>query len=297
MNHSPTRLLIIGEQRSGTTLLADLFNAQPKMHVEVGRLGRALEAARRLGVDVEEPLSPRARHVIAHAVEARPRLDPEAFTTVREFVCASLDQPARGDDRVVGSKEHGPHELMEPLLGAGLRVLYIVRDVRDVILSRFYRGDPHLDQKILTWKRSVREAGRIRHQDFHLLRYEDLVRDPRGEFERVESALRLGLRPRLAEAWSLPAGRRTNTSFGQELRTIDATPVERWRAHEDEPWVRYAASVASSELAALGYEAGPGVPFRERLDFGARWARVLALHAAGRVRRVALTRLLPPLSS
>lgn len=287
-----SRLLVIGEPRSGTTLLADLLDAQPGVRMELGVLGQALAFARDRGGSLRAPLRASERARVAamlgadlERTRARGRVSADALATPADAL-ARATEALRGDARIAGSKEHAPAAVIEALVTeAGFDVLYIVRDARDVILSRARRGEVELDRKLAGWRRSVRAALAVEHPRIFLVRYEDLVRDVRGTFARIDDALGLGLDPERAAAWRLTPPRRTNTSFGVEMHGVEAIAVERWRAHVDDPWVRFAGAYCAPELARLSYAAGPPMSRADALAYRARGAAAQLRRYVGDAKR------------
>ncbi len=291
------RLLVIGEQRSGTTLLADLLDAQPGVRMEVGVLADALAFVRDRGGSLRAPLRPSERARIAAMLGAglertrtRGGVSADELATPADALARAIEA-LRGDARIAASKEHAPAAVIEALVTeAGFDVLYLVRDARDVILSRARRGEGELDRKLASWRRSVRAALGVEHPRLLVIRYEDLVRDVRGTFARIDDALGLGLDPERAATWRLPAPRRTNTSFGVEMHGVEAIAIERWRGHPDDPWVRFAGAYCAPELARLSYAAGPRMWRAAALAYRARGAGAQLRRYAGDAKRRVQTR-------
>ncbi|MBX3274610.1 MAG: sulfotransferase [Sandaracinaceae bacterium] len=294
---SAARLVLVGEQRSGTTLLARMLDAQPGVRVRVAALTFALRFAADRGLAPRAPLGALAREALAReltrglaAAGVGARLAPADFATFAEAAQRAIDAigaDGSGDRaRVAGSKEHAPAAMIAPLLrDAGVHVLYLVRDPRDVVRSRARRGEGELARKLVSWRESVGAALALDHPRLCVVRYEDLARDPAGAFARIEAAFGWGLDPVLAAAWRPLAGQPTNTSFGVELDAVDARPVERWREAPREPWVRFAGAYCAPELARLGYAPGPPLAAWE-----ARSHRALGAAVAWRRRAGALLR-------
>ncbi len=289
------RLIVAGEQRSGTTLLTDLLNAQPLLEVGTGVLTRALRAARAMRLRPLDRLTESQRLELAGALRRglsgsrrTTEFDAGALHTLADVVTVGLDIVRRsgpGDAMVAGSKDHEPPSTLAPLLGLGVHVIYIVRDARDVALSRAHRGETDLPRSLVAWRQSVEEALALRHRHFHLIRFETLVRDPVQTFADLAAAFDWPLDPDAVTSWRLPESRLTNSSFGVPLPTVDLRPVERWRAHQDDPIVRHACTVCAPELAALGYAAGPAISARERAQHRVTQAYFRTRRRAGKIGR------------
>lgn len=274
------RFIVFGEARSGTTILTTVLGAQPGARSEVAALGEAPRMVARWGRGVTSALSPSERVAIAaalnepHALRGRRPVEPDACSSLATAVPSALD--ALGDDTwLVGTKSHGPDAFIRPLLEhAGVHVLYIARDPRDVIRSRARRGETHLARKLVGWRRSIATARRIHHRRFLFLRYEDLVRDLPGTFERLRLAFGWPLDLAAAQAWRRPPRQRPNTSFDDDLTRLEPGPAERWREAPDDPWVQHAQVTCAHEIATLGYAPGTSVPasVRAAAQLRDRWA-------------------------
>jgi len=290
------RLLVVGEQRSGTTLLTDLLDAQPGVRITIGLLTHALRAAAAMKIGPRDPLSERQRRALTSALNrglAQARLDeiaPSHARTLDALIQAAFETASEGAS-IIGSKDHEPVSSVRPLLGSGVYILYIVRDARDVALSRARRGERDTSRSTLKWRRSVREALTVHDERFCLVRFEDLARDPVATFSGISRAFDWPLDLDAVANWRLPAERRTNTSFGQEMRAVDPRPVERWRTHHDSPSVRYASTVCASELVACGYGWGPHTAVDERARHRLEQLYVRSRYEAGRRARGALRSL------
>jgi hypothetical protein len=270
---SDAPIFIVGCPRSGTGLVRDLLRSHPRLSFppeshfippfyrawgdpgsdpEAGALGRSI-----LGL----------RRVRAWQVE----LEPEAFAGCRSFAAvvdviysafASREGKARWGDKT-------PHHVTEiPTLlrlFPRARVVHVYRDGRDVALSylRAPFGPNNVYVAAVTWKRYVRAgraAGRDAAASYVEVRYEDLLRDPRGTISTlceflgepfVEDVLRPDLGAR--RLWVLrrdPDAHRTLAASDAIVRTNHG----RWRETMDRRDRALFEWVAGDQLAELGYE-------------------------------------------
>jgi hypothetical protein len=206
-------------------------------------------------------------------------LDPDALSKRR---LARMPSP-----RVLKS-----HQCFEPRFP---RVIYIVRDPRDVVVSQFHMhrkrkviGDDYPMEKFVTrflagetslWGASWSEnagswlAARYGHPGFLLLRYEDMVSHTERELAKLATFLKIDPKPeRIAQAVA--------RSSADQMRQLEKTSAHLWsttkQSRQDVPFVRSAksgdwrsslsaASVAEIEAALgplmrwLGYELSSGV--------------------------------------
>ncbi len=292
------RVLVFGEQRSGTTLLSEVLQAQPGVAVLARQQLAPLlySAYRELGVRADQLLGARQQHVLRRKAGLGDSAPAQSVDAVHRAV---LQSARARPDQHAAHVLHGPIEAVEGLLHSpDVRCLAIVRDARDVILSRAYRGEQQLDEALLTWKatsarlRALRDQARV-----EVLRFEDLIAEPERTLERVAGLL--GLPTPLVLPPADGEGRPTlqNSSFATLEHAFDASAVERWRAHADNRAVRYAQWLCERQLRAFGYAIDPELQPspRERVNFIRRRAVVEALELPRRAKNALLARALPSL--
>jgi hypothetical protein len=262
------KLLITGEMRSGTTLLANLLNSQEKitifrdfLHIErLQRRAHIPSFTTSLSVSVKKDLLCRFTQ---NNVQLNIDIQVESgdFDTLLDFYNLILEQIGKPEDILVGHKTTVAHRVVEELLllQSDLKVLYMLRDPRDVVTSalvRFVGKSPI--RFIESWRRAWKAVGALAGQPrfasrFMVVRYEDLLL----ETERTLVALADFLEYRFVELpnamydygkhWS------DNSSFGQLQGVLDSTPVGRWR--ERNPQVgRLVEVLLRSPIQAAGYK-------------------------------------------
>lgn len=286
MSGAPRQYLFVsGCSRSGTTLIANVLAAQPKVSVRSDLLGEAHVAAERCG-GFDRTLDARERNATLSMLKwslrgerARPLCGPDDFATVGDAYRCALDAIADDGDRIVGHKVNCEFRYSARLLReTDHRVLYVVRDPRDVALSRrhfvFDQEGPHVGAGLC--REAMRELkAHGDHPRLRVIRFEDFVRDfdavarELTEFLGVEVTRVAEVRGHNGEAWL------DNSAFHDVDRLLDPRVIGRWRAHLHDPTVRFAAWHCREELRDLGYDTFPG-PFdlAERMRFKRlEWAR------------------------
>lgn len=279
----PKRLLIVGLPRSGTTLLATLLGAQPKIHFLTDYFPAFSEAAHRLRKGWNGELTLSERRIALALVRdqfLRVRhpvlIQPERFASVDELHRLVLAELAEGGEEWVGHKLLlAPPQLRALLEQTSMVALVMLRDPRDAALSYFHRTGAGVERYIRNWRDTVRVCRELEgHPRLLALRFEDLIAAPAATLERLGAGLGLALdadvpelrfqrsRAHGATAWT------DNSAFTDVKARFDARPLGRWRSSPQSPIVRYAGWAARNELVALGYEPSTfSLSPRERLSF------------------------------
>jgi hypothetical protein len=302
MAPDPRQVLVMGRPRTGTTLVANLLNSQPAFTVLSDLLSTPLMEGHRRGGFVH-PLSAIERNRCLFAVKWELRatdrrlcLAPHGFRTLEELYSQALSALGQPADRVVGHKIAGLEQVLPRVLEqTDVHCIYVVRDVRDVVLSQWNVSPRGITLFVYAWKQGVRIARSLSaHPRLVLLRYEDLVADPAAAIRPVEALLGQPLRTDLDELRHDTAPWIENSAFHDVERVFDPRPVGRWRRAPDHPLVLHAAWACAAELEQLGYEAPDlsGLTWRARSELAATRLAVTALQQGGRAARATMRRLL-----
>jgi hypothetical protein len=313
-----TRPVFVGGcPRSGTTLLRAMLDAHPDLAIpgETRILVDGYRARARWG-NLEDAENRRrvARWVVERKVSRSDRLAPEA-ELVERMVAAP---PTIGSVLSAGfrlyAERHGKPRWGDkrPSLVLNLDAVFamfpdaqfvnLVRDPRAVLSSIRRVGRRHgwggrgLAGGADKWERSLRAADRwrrrLRADQFHELRYEDLVADPAAALERLVAFLELD-----------PAGldamlrhHETTEVASAKLHRLVSQPVttETVRAWERElkpRQVAFVESVLGDWMDRYGYErVATGQPVPERLAkrYRERRREMRVVHAKRRARELAL---------
>lgn len=299
---APQRIIVFGEQRSGTRLLCELLDRQPGVRVAGGYLALFLRTAFvDLGLSADAVPSRRQRHVLLQRAQdgAPPGCSLDALPsrlTVGAMHAALLRQVSPAA-QWVGHKAHGPLEGLLSLAAApDLRLIALVRDPRDVMLSRAYRGETQLDEAIASWCASSATLLRERaHPRLLCLRFEDLVSRPRDALPRL--ARFVGLPSIVVPAPSDGAPALQNSAFRPLTATLDAAAVGRYRGYLDEPILRFVQWRAGPMLRAFGYGSEPrlAATVAERAHFLRRRLTLGTLALPRRAKNAFLSAALPSL--
>jgi hypothetical protein len=274
-------IFVVGCARSGTTLLQLMLHAHPRIAIppETRLLTEAYDRRLEFG-DLRDPanvdalvdwifVDPEQRLVHdlkLDATEFRRRaheVDPtlgSILGLVLVMYAERFGKPRWGDKRPSYFKRIDT--LLE--LFPDAQFVHLVRDGRDCVVSLkgmswWGSGSVGAMQNwVAAMRAGDRAARRLRPDQFHELRYEDLVDDPRPELERLCAFLgepfdEAMLQPNRVARKAVPA-RKRRRHHGRTTDRVDDAAVGRW-VEELEPWeLRLFESVAGGHLRDRGYE-------------------------------------------
>jgi hypothetical protein len=284
----PPAPFVVGVGRSGTTLLRLMLDAHPQLVIppETHFLPELIDAARRrAGAEELARIAAASRHwgdlgITAADFEARLRLGgtrpDRAARAFYELYAERHDKPRWGD------KTPGYVKRMA-IIGRALpeaRFVHLIRDGRDVALSRRRRGmgaERPMAETAAKWRDRIlaarRQARRLRGRYLEL-RYEDLVAEPEPILRRICEFIELPYEPamlayhrtareRLAEMNRdlPPVGKRGSRDAAERMaaHALAAEPprpdrVSAWRSEMTPADVAAFEGAAGSLLAELGYD-------------------------------------------
>jgi len=266
-----TYLYITGLPRSGTTGLANFLNAQDRVTVLRDYPILLRTAQYLLPPSVSTPLDAKTRNQFVSQAKAEsvvalgeePDITLDGAATAVDLYKRLLTLQAGLEDAIIGNKITASMPVLRHLMqDPEVKALYILRDIRDVILSgknRFFQYNP-IDA-INMWRSEIRQVEELQAlypERILLIRYEDFVQ--RHADDALEEFLGLslqwdiqGFRDRQNPSW------RGNSSY-QELSSNEraglyTASVCRWRSEIDsDADVQIADLVCRKDLKRKGYE-------------------------------------------
>lgn len=283
-------LFVIGNRRSGTTLLRLMLTAHPRIGippeggftVQLGwRYGNRSFRDPKVRKQFTEDLAntenaPDWKLDMDNIGSALRRADPSTFSDAAEaiymdYLARLLPGKARWGDKttwfldfIADLDEHFPSCV----------IVHLLRDGRDVACS--YREVPHLTNNIgrvaLEWATNVetiwRASRRIGPSRFYQLKYESLVSEPESELRKLCGFLEEDFDERMLDFWCINADQELEPSrhMGWKARTIEPVGIDtvgRWRRGLNEREINKFEAIAGTILEAAGYDLGG-----RRRDFG-----------------------------
>jgi hypothetical protein len=279
-----TKLLITGERRSGTTLFANLMDAQKGVSVyrdflHIERIRKSVGAHSLCSFlekrQKERVISYFGSTLTTERLDSGLELKESDFDNLVDFYCHVLQGVARPGDSVVGHKTTRAHGVIYQLLRLvpNLKVIYVVRDPRDVTISalrRFPRESWF--EHIQNWRESYTMVRKLAQKsemssNIMILRYEDLILH--SDTVLFQVAVFLG-----CSAFTVPNAItdygqewQDNSSFNDLTRILDTTPIGRWE-REDPAVVRRVEVELYEMMMETGYLVSRRLGTIERLHGG-----------------------------
>ncbi len=271
--------LVLGQPRSGTTLVAQCLNAHPDLvvpdetdlvvplaflvdRIEDPDLGRDLAATlitrgRRFAASIGEYLEvDRAAAVVRSAPWSLNGILTELYAAVADA----------GGGRLGGDKSPNDLKFLRILLtahafGENLPVVHVVRDIRDVMASfqdlGWAQGLP--EGMVRMWvANNLMVEGNVTRQGspYVRIRHEDVVADPVGAFSRVCSTLGVDWDPGMIDderRYRQFRGHEGMAQHAQTFQPISADRVGRHREALDPTIIARIEELAAEGLEAFGY--------------------------------------------
>ncbi len=271
------RILVTGQMRSGTTLMANVLNAQPGISVLSDFLHIERLQTECGKIPLTSPLSNEQKKLVVKRFIGQPGSDGvqaiidatgtslsfdtriDRFESLLDFYHYIMNQVESAGVETPGHKTTCAEPVIEELLAVepGVKCIYMLRDPRDVLLSNSKMMKQPAEVVIENWKAGRREILRLManlkfRNRVLLIRYEDLVRAPLDTLASVATFLE---RP----AFEIPDDVRwygtkfvSNSSFNDIKQLFDPSGLERWKS-ADRRLALTVASLAGKDLAEAGY--------------------------------------------
>ncbi len=269
------RILITGNMRSGTTFLANFLNSQEgitvfrdSFHSLAGKmLGRPTKLMK---LDYNEPINANEKKylldkvhygfkMLGNIVTYNLKINLNDFNTIGELYNIMLDSIAKEGDTVVGHKvTECELNIDNIVMQTDVKVVYIMRDPRDVVISSVKKFKQPLNHYLAGWKRRVdlvEEAmdNPLCKDKILFVRYEDLIynseslREELVEFLGVPITYDLNVLKDFDNDWN------NNSSYGDVKKLYDENAVYRWKKNFTDD-VKYIQDETSDYLKRFGYE-------------------------------------------
>ncbi|MFO1051904.1 MAG: sulfotransferase [Planctomycetota bacterium] len=259
-----TPLFLVSAPRSGSTFLRGALSAHPEINLtnEAGWIA-ALRKAEMLTTTPSQERVDDGEGFATVGLIPHAYIGPvhDAFVAAAHSFVDALRRSLGDAGRYFGDKVHSHNDTAFLLrVFDDARLVYLVRDIRDVLVSSYT-----FEEKQITAWRGASFEQRCEHlatffarmqelltgRDHCLVRYEDLVEDPRATIGRILGFLELDPTAEI-ESWLEHGARELFASHGTS-RT-PAASVGRWRTMLAPEQQRIADTYLGEHLRRLGYD-------------------------------------------
>jgi len=285
-------LYVSGLSRSGTTLLAAVLDAHPRVHMgyelippaglEVSGLaaqvetltGEGVQWPRAIGNRIRDLMTPEVGQFVKRTARAGAVAD-SLVAVLRRFADEVAEVTAGMDERLAlaraivlahappgtawtGFKAGAPQLRAALGLAAGSQAVTIIRDPRDLAASQVESGmSPDAATVAMRWEAELRQLDALEEATLRI-RYEDLVAAPAATIDRLCAALGIGadgamLRFQEADIGVLVPGQAHANDVALR-RGFFSDSVGRWRGQLSHAAAAQVEARCGKRMDELGYE-------------------------------------------
>ena len=266
---SAQRIVYSSEMRSGTTFLGNFLNTQKDLFVYSDMLVSLVREFEKLNISsIEKKLSDREKNILFSNVIAEGRRNDvlleelprsEVASWYQLFDLALNEMSKLKECKLVGVKITRADKMFNGLLKNGYKIIYCVRDPRDVILSAKNRFSHFAYGKFIKrWNQYIHRAFTLRsNPNFYLLKYENLILNPEKECEKLSDFLELNVNQNIQGdlVHGLDSDYINNSSFGDVKKVFDPIAVFRWKDNQDAEDNIRVELYLKDEIKKLNYQA------------------------------------------
>ena len=237
------KVLITGSMRSGTTFSGNLVNANDDCILLRDALLPIFRISKKLGITTfKEPISARAKNILlvnikaemsGFGIEKLHTISGEQFTNLEELFELLLNNLAEDTTKVIGVKVTEAEDWLETIIrDTNIFVIYLVRDLRDVLLSSNNRfPDYNRTTFAKKWFKGVSQAIAVKDDPkMFFLKFEDLIQNPVKEVKKLSNFLGVELDPTIKRLKDISNQNWIdNSSFHDLKETFDKKAIFRWK--------------------------------------------------------------------
>ncbi|GAA0857210.1 sulfotransferase [Aliiglaciecola litoralis] len=253
-------LLICGQMRSGTTLLANFLNAQKSISVHRDRatvlfrtqdgiehpLDFSLQIDQQQRESIQLSLDKNIRKIFEAKEKDNKRIeagieeqymlkfDTKTCRNYRDIIHQCFEQMAAPQDSYVGTKvtlcEHNVPPFLQQFNGKAIGIVRNPLNVISSLISRQFfdgRKAPLASTYIRSWKRGTNRLLQCKDANLLLLKFEDFVGNKTETCEKLSAFLELDINPNIDQLFDYGLPWKGNSSFQQNLSVADESVITR----------------------------------------------------------------------
>jgi len=260
------KILITGYMRSGTTLLANFLNAQNNFLIYRDFLGSIRSALNILKIkSFLEDLDDRQKNILLSSLKAESwaigsnSMDNlhKDFSNLKELHNIAIHALNKNHNcEFVGSKVTNMGLWVPKLLNeTDIYILYIYRDIRDVLLSSkniFFNYN--LLRDMWSCKNDIESVLKLKNKRLYILKFEDLIIDTDIVLKKISNFLDTNINRNTNLAKDRKINWINNSSFHDIDNLFDKKACYRWRNYKDSKEVQYCEILIPEFIKKTGYD-------------------------------------------
>jgi hypothetical protein len=260
-------LLVTGRRRSGTTFFSNFLNVQEKTTVYRDLFKTQLELINTTSQSylfdsaltdsqVKQKVESLEKECNLLNLEHRIELSDTQFNTFKEFYIEALSQLSKNGDVIVGHKATEVENVYDEILQIpNFKIIYIVRDIRDVVNSMRQKFNRVNSNKVVKeWANSIKEITKNKSDNLLVIKHEDIIGKKKETIDSLEEFLGYKLDFNFSQLNDYNKDWTNNSSFGDVSGVFDQKTIYRWRSNQKDSLIRYAYTQAEDILLELGYD-------------------------------------------
>ena len=287
MNH----LLIIGERRSGTTFLANLLNTQkgitiiPNIFVEFFRPFHEKNWSKKdHELDFKKKLSLSEKNSFLREIKKtlsvydkrntiKIDIEPSGFSNLLDLYNYCLSRiPKDEKDLFIGHKVDRPiiKNIINLLNEKSIKIIYIYRDPRDVILSAKIKWPHNSSIKTINkWNLSINEIFSLSNTNLLKIKHEDLIIKNDSTLNKLNEFLNFKLDTSIKELKNYDENwdAKQHSSHNDIKSPFDVNAIYRWKKNPNKYIYQMCSKNAKENLKRLNYEDSKSVSIFSGLMF------------------------------
>ncbi len=264
------KFLVTGEMRSGTTFMANFLNSQENIVCYADFVRTPFLIAKKLNInDYKRKLIEQEKNILYSNFKAQcdgmnipiyKNFSQENFFSIDDFLNLAFRAIADFSGKsaeLVGIKMTKYPENIIKLLELNYKIIYLLRDPRDVILSSKNRFvDYNVVDVIYRWKKALGFIQEFKnHPNFVLIPYEKFIEREIEVINLLEEKLGTKLDFNIQSLkMRNEIEYNDNSSFSDVKKLFDSSAVNRWKNNKDDKDVILANSILNSELKELNFD-------------------------------------------
>lgn len=264
------KFLVTGEMRSGTTFMANFLNSQEDIVCYADFVRTPFLISKKLGIkDYKQKLDEREKNFLYSNFKADcdgmniplyKEFNQENFSSIDDFLSLAFHSLAKFVERpatLVGIKMTKYPENIIKLLELDYKIIYLLRDPRDVILSSKNRfADYNVADVIYRWKNAVSFIRKFENNpNFILIPYEKFIERDVELIKMMEEKLGVKLNFNLKSLkMRNEIEYNDNSSFSDVKKLFDLSAVNRWKNNKNDKDIILSNYILKSKLQELNFE-------------------------------------------